>query len=303
MKLLLKFCGSILLGTSIGCVSPPVSQQRSTNSDLLPSSPKENLEDRPKAPDKTGESPQNINNVFIKDDALSFGNYSVEKVNKKVQIEQTSGSSEVSYAVLKRGGKVLAKFDGISSGMGNATEFGLFSFLGNENKQLVVSQTIPRNGRHWIVDLSPDFRVIYDSADYAVGREDLSVLDIDKNGQYEILLEDTAFYGFEKLSMAGAPLPLIIFKYDEKAGKYLPANHLFKEYALENIKSITSENNLAKLLAVTLQYIYAGEEQTGWEFFDKEYKNPDREDIKSRAKAILRKEPVYKFIYGKGGPK
>lgn len=236
-------------------------------------------------------------------DTLSYGDYSVAKLNKKVRIEQAEGLTEVSYAVLKEKGKFLTKFDGVYSGVGNATDFGLFSFLGNKNKQLIVSQTIPRNGRHWIVDLATDFRVIYDSADYAVGREDLSVLDIDKDGEYEVLQENTAFYGFNNFSMAESPLPWIIFKFDKKAGKYLPANHLLKEYALENINvrinDLSAENNLATLLYVTLQYIYAGEEQTGWEFFDKEYKNPDREDVRSRAKAILRKEPVYKFIYRK----
>ncbi|MBA2523314.1 MAG: hypothetical protein H0V25_08275 [Solirubrobacterales bacterium] len=181
----------------------------------------------------------------------------------------------------------------------------MFSFLGGQAKQLVVSQTIPRGGRHWVINLASDFRVVYDSDEYRVGREDLGVLDIDKDGRYEILQEITAFYGFNNFSSAETPLPLIIFKYDEKAGKYLPANHLFQEYALKGIESEIGNLNsdesgyLSKRLDIALQYVFAGKEQEAWAFFDREYKHPDKEAVKSHIKAVLKEHPVYRFIYGK----
>jgi hypothetical protein len=67
----------------------------------------------------------------------------VSKFYKKVKVEETNGLTEVSFAVLKKRGKLLAKFDGMYSGVGNATDFGLFSFLKGEAKQLFVSRRFP----------------------------------------------------------------------------------------------------------------------------------------------------------------
>ena len=294
MKCLLKYSGFILLIFSVNCASSAVPRQSEVSNQPSASIQTE-----------TKDEPKQMNDIYVQADSLSEGDYSVIKLKKKVKIEETPDLTEVSYAVLKRKNKVLVKFDGVYFGLGNATDFGLFSFLGENDRQLVVSQTIPRGGRHWIVDLSPDLRIIYDSADYSVGREDLSIYDIDGDGRFEVLQEDTAFYGFDGFSMAETPLPLVIFRYDEKAGKYLPANHLLKDYALKNIDTqinkFTSGNNhkLSELLDITLRYIYAGEEEKAWMFFESEYKQPDKEAVKSKVKAILKRNAVYKFIYGK----
>lgn len=45
-----------------------------------------------------------------------------------------------------------------------------------------------------------------------------------------------------------------------------------------------------------MQYIHAGEEQEAWAFFDREYKRPDKEEVKSKVKSILKEHPVYRFI-------
>lgn len=286
MRLLIKYSGFILLVFSVSCVSSVVSQQP----EIFDSQPLS-------IPAETKEEPQLISDVFVQEDTLSEGDYSVVKLKKKIKIEDAADLTDVSYAVLKRKGKILAAFDGVYFGSGNATDFGLFPFLGGSARQLVVSQTVPRGGRHWVVELSPEHRVIYDSADYGIGREDLSVLDVNKDGRFEILQEDVAFYGLDGFSMADTPLPLVIFKYDEQARKYLPANHLFKDYALKNI------DTEAKLLDKTLQYIYAGEEQKGWAFFDREYKSANKEELKSKILAILKRNSVYKFIYARSRTK
>jgi hypothetical protein len=293
MNYLLKCSGTILVLMSLSCGSSSAVYQQAPVSRAQPS---------PISPE---EDPKQVSSIFVEADTLSYGGYDVVKLKKKVKLEQTSGLTEVSYALLKRNGKVLEKFDGVYFGAGNATDFGLFSFLGGGAKQLVVSQTIPRGGRHWVVNLSVDFRVVYDSGEYGVGREDLGVLDIDKDGRYEILQELTAFYGFDHFSSAETPLPLVIFKYDEKAGKYLPANDFFQEYALKDIESqiatLASDESeyLSRRLDIALQYVFAGKEKEAWAFFDREYKHPDKEEVKSKVKAVLRDQPVYRFIYPK----
>ncbi len=256
------------------------------------------------------EEPEQIDNIFVNKDSLSYNGYNVVKLKKNVKLEyppemkSKPESVEISYAVLEKKNKVLDTFDGGYFGDGNATDFGLFPFLGKETKQLAVSQTIPRGGRHWVVDLSSEARLIFDSKDYGVGREEFYVIDIDKDGVYEISLPITEFYMFENMSMAETPLPTTIFKYNEKAKKYLLANQIFQNYLLtginDKIKQLNSgdeSNYLSDRLDIVLSYVYAGKEEEAWSFFDKEYKLPNKEEIKSKIKSILKNESVYKYIY------
>ncbi len=256
------------------------------------------------------EEPKQIDSIFVGKDSLTYNGYDVVKLKKKVKLEyppemkSKTESVEVSYAVLKKKNKVLDTFEGVYFGAGNATNFGLFPFLGKETKQLAVSQTIPRGGRHWIVDLSSEARVIFDSTDYGVGREEFNVIDIDKDGIYEISLPLTEFYMFENMSMAETPLPEIVFKYNEKAKKYLPANRIFQNYLLtgieDKIKQLNSRegsNYLSDRLDIVLRYVYAGKEEDAWSFFDREYKSPNKEETKSKIKSVLKNESVYKYIY------
>jgi hypothetical protein len=256
------------------------------------------------------EEPEQIDSIFVDKDSLSYHGYDVVKLKKNLKLEyppemkSKPESVEVSYAVLKKKNKALDTFDGVYFGAGNATNFGLFSFLGKETKQLIVSQTIPRGGRHWVVDLSSEARVIFDSKDYGVGRDEFNVIDIDKDGAFEISLPLTEFYMFENMSISETPLPEIIFKYNEKAKKYLPANRIFQNYLLsgieDKIKQLNSSdesNYLSDRLDIVLRYVYADKEEEAWSFFGKEYKLPNKEEIKSKVKSILKNESVYKYIY------
>lgn len=230
------------------------------------------------------EHPKEIDYVFVEGNSLSYNGYDIVKLSKKAKYNYSSETKstpdliDVSYAVLKKDGRTLTTFEGLHYPLGNETNFGVFSFLGGEKKQLIVSQAIPRGGRHWIIDLSRNARIIFDSGDYAVGREWISVIDIDKDGVQEIYLPVTAFYGFHNLSSAETPLTGIIFKYDVRARRYFPANSTFKDYALRGIdvditglESKSNEKYLSRRLAILLRYIYAGEEQEAWSFFEREY--------------------------------
>ncbi len=258
---------------------------------------------------ETSEEPQQLDDYFVKEESLSFNGYEVVKLNKTVKLEDSAEMKsesfpvEVSYAVLKKKNKILYTFDGVYFGAaGNATDFGLFPFLGKETKQLAVSQTIPRNGRHWIVDLSSEARVIFDSQDYGIGREEFSVIDLDKDGAFEILFPVTAFYLLENSSMAEVPMPNAVFKYDETAKKYLPANRQFPDYLLNGIGDRIEKlrknktGSLSDRIEIVLSYIYAGKEKEGWEFFENEYDSPDKAKIKAKVKSVLKNEKVYQSI-------
>lgn len=200
-----------------------------------------------------------------------------------------------------RNNRRVLKFDGVYFMKGNSTEFGLFDLLGNRSRQFIISQTVPRGGRHWVVSVSPKVRVLFDSWDYGVGREEFYIIDVDKDGVYEIVLPVTAFYEMQdKMCIGEIPLPEIIFKYDPKAGKYLPANHLFLDYTLHDIEGDIARlltegdrNYRSRRLDILLRYIYARKPEEGWDFFEREYQRPDKEEIRARIKLVLKQSPVY----------
>lgn len=251
--------------------------------------------------------PEQVDEFFTERDSLSYKGYQVERLTKSVRIDTGDGETmpaEGSYVVVKRGGRVRAKFDGVYYPAGNAAQFGLFPLLGGDEKQLIVSLTVPRGGRHWIATFSPEFRVIYDSGRSGVGREELGVIDLDGDGAYEISQSVTDFYMFENMTMAETPLPEIIFKYDERARGYVPANQLFPEYVLagieDEVRLLDRERPgygyLSRRLDIALRYVYAGQEDEGWAFFDREYRRPDRAEMKAKIKEVLGRNPAYRYV-------
>jgi len=285
-------CLTVLLVLS-GCEVPSASTQ--SNPSILQPSPSATASD---------EIPEIAENFYVEADSLPYAGFELKKLHKKVKLEYTRDLTEVSYAELRRNGKIVATFDGVYFGAGNATDFGLVSFLGTDEQQFVISQTIPRGGRHWIVSVSPEYRVLFDSHDFNVGREEMVISDIDGDGVREISMALTAFYGFENLSSAETPLPEIIFRYDKRERKYLPANQILQNYSLRGIEQeiaelprLNGESNFSQVLDITLRLIFAGKEQEAWAFFDKEIKMENRNELKTKILTVLMKESVYKFVY------
>lgn len=260
-----------------------------------------------------------IGDVFSDEERLSYNGHVVEKRHKKVRyfyplkIHSPPLFIDVSYAVIKRKGRVLAKFDdNIYFGMGNNVRFGLFSFFGGPTKQIVISQDIFRGGTQWIVSVSPRYRIIFNGPHWGVGREgdDLTIVDLDSDGVYEIKVLTCIFYGFSNLSPAATPLPTIIFKYSRKSRRYLPANFHFADYLLGKVEEQKQKihpigtppdnmNHLGDVMTVVLDYVFAGREREAWTFYDHAYKLPDKNKIKRAIRAELKHSPVYRFIYRK----
>jgi hypothetical protein len=241
----------------------------------------------------TGERPAHF---FVDEEQLSLNGYTIEKRLRKERTDffeepsDTRNWVDISYVVVKKGKRVMAKFDaGLAHPLGNGANFGLFPFLGKKSPQVFISEDVPRGGCQWIVSLTPAFRVIFDGQAFGVGREatDLVAVDLDEDGVYEVIAPITDFYQLQdKLYIAAIPLPDIIFKYEPARQKYVPANELFKDRAA--------------VLSNLLIHIYAGEEKQGWEFYERNYKLSDKAEIKRRVNAILSDQPVYKFIYYRG---
>jgi hypothetical protein len=259
----------------------------------------------PQATPTASAQPQEIlmSDIFNKEESLSYNGFKIAKLESIAKGSENE-QIEFSYAVIKKNGRVLAKFDSFRDGLMNATDIGLFPFLGGKTKQLIISQTLPRTGRHWIVELTPNPKVLFDSGDYEVGREEVWTVDLDGDGVYEIWLYVTTFYNeFDQLSVMLTPLPKMVFRYDKRAGRYLPANHSYRDYLLKdietdisNLPTVVGERYLSSRLNVLLRLLYTGKEKEGWELFDKAYTLPDADRIKAKVNEVLQEAPAYKFI-------
>jgi hypothetical protein len=246
---------------------------------------------------------------------IVYRDYSIETRNRRARVDvpPENGPSlppvKVSYFIVRRGAKTVAKFDGdIYFALGNGAEGGLFPLLNNGSKQLILSQDIFRTGMQWVVDFSKGFRVIFDGKEFNVGREtgDLTISDLDGDRIHEITVPITTFYGFQgwRLSTSETPLPAIIFKYDSRLRKYLPANPLFAHCLLPGIRkdeafarTIDQSKQLGTLMSVVLDYIFIGDEAQGWKFFEETCSLPDKKQIRTDMEKELGNHPVYRYIH------
>ena len=242
-----------------------------------------------------------LSKYFIRQNSLAYKGFVVKKSFRKSN-PKDSPEVEIADLIIQKNGKILLKFDGIYYPLGNDLDFGLFSFLGGDEKQLAISDAIPRGGIHYIVSLFPQPKILFASSNWNVGREEFDVVDVDNDGIFEIILA-AVFDEFEQLPKSDVLMTNIHFRYDKTTEKFLPANHLNRDFVLRGIGEQTMqinrhdrESQFADVLAVTLRYIYAGEEKQAWKFFDKEYNFDDREERKQKIKSILLSDLIYKFV-------
>jgi hypothetical protein len=277
---------------------PPVASQ--------PEQPKENDEKK------------SVYDLFVPktQKSLSYNGYTLTKTSKKVWVkeERTDAPITVPYSVLTRKGKTIKRFE-FSDFSLTSPDFGWLNSSGNQAKHILVGQTEPRSGRFWVISLFPRYRVLFDTNDFGGSRQDIWITDIDKDGTYELKV---VTYGCISIgleyNLLCTPQPEIIFKYDKKTDKYLPANHLLESYALEGIAerigrlkptsekpSITNSKaveecvDFREMTEIFLDFIYAGKENQAWAFFDKFYNLPDRKKVKVSIKKALRKDPIYRY--------
>jgi len=249
-----------------------------------------------------------FSNLFSAADSISYNGYEVVRLHKTIFDNASRMNIPVSYAELRSGGRTVATFEGVYSGAGNETNFGLTSLFGGGAKQLVVSQRIPRNGRHWVVDLSSDGATVFDSREWDLSQEDVCVHDFDDDGVAELSLMIGRFCGIGAMSTVECPMIGVVFKYDPVARKYLPEVLAFarllngiEEDAARIDPSEPGEatgSYLAERLDIFLRYAYGGREDEGWMFFDRSYDLPDKQEIEQKIRAALQREPVYRFVYG-----
>ncbi len=73
-----------------------------------------------------------MSDIFTSEESLSYNGFNIAKIAKRPK----SRPIELSYAVIKKNGRVLAKFDSFHDEFMNATDIGLFPLLGGKTKQM-----------------------------------------------------------------------------------------------------------------------------------------------------------------------
>jgi hypothetical protein len=246
-----------------------------------------------------------IEKLYVQSETLSYRDYQVSRTY--------DSKTEKSWAIVKRNGRVLAKHNaGEGLAEKEATHFGISSLLGKNTKQLIIEQN--SGGAHccnswWIYDLYPEFRLVFRGDDYPIGDDwgASSVIDIDRNGVFELVFSSNWFAYFGGLVFSESPLPKVIFRYNKITGKYYPAGKRYSAYLLkgigEEIKEINNDihnalHPLAPILDVMLRYIYAGEEKLAWPIFEQYYMLKDKKSTRHEIKQRLNTDKIYQSIYG-----
>jgi hypothetical protein len=245
---------------------------------------------------------------FVDHDRLSYRHYEIVKQYKKIRFDDAGDGplwADVSFAQLRQDSKTVKMFDGLYHTTGNSTDFGLFKLLGNNDSQLVVQQIAWRGGENWIFDLSgKNARRVYSGEDWGVGRGEMCVIDLNVDGTMEISEEITAFYDLQdKFAISWIPLTPIVFKYNQRTRRYEPANNEFLEYSLGGVPvedaSVSSSDayEQSRIISTLLDYVFAGQREKGWAFFERNYRGDDKGEMRRRVQSILNKQFVYRFIY------
>ena len=246
-----------------------------------------------------------LNRVCTNSDELKYEDYEVSR--------NYDEKARRSVVTIKKHGKVLAVHrDGQGIARKEASCLGLYPILGGKTKQLVVVQT--SGGAHCcflyrIYDLRPKFRLLFDSEKYPIGDgfDELEFKDLDRDGVHEFTQLDMTFDYWEDMAYVSSPQPEVVFQYNPRIKKFLPANKKFADYLLKdvakhikNLDPSDPSQHWVRSFEITLRYIFAGKEDRGWKFYDKQFglRPGGRDRMKTKIKKALKSDPLYRSIYG-----
>ena len=243
-----------------------------------------------------------LNKICTDGERLEYEGYKVWK--------EYDSKADKSKVTIRKAGRILA-INSDGRGLGDSSCFGLYPVLGGEKKQLITVQT--SGGAHCcfsyrIYDLSPKFRLLFDSGKYPIGDgfDELEFKDIDGDGVQEFTQRDMTFDYWEGLGYVSSPQPNIVFQYDPRIKRFHPANKKFSAYLLRDVASAIRAldpndpaQHWAYGLDITLRYIYAGEEREAWRFYDKAFspKLYEKDEMKAKIKKTLMSDVVYRLLY------
>lgn len=245
-----------------------------------------------------------LGKVFIKGNRLSYIGYEIERSFDTVEKQY--------FVTIKKNDEILVYLK-----LFKDSNIGLFPFLGKGTKHLIIYEDSGGSqccSDYKIYELTTRIKLIFDSKEYKGFTRDISIVDIDGDGKYEIVL--SSFFRLERLSNADNIYPSFILSYNKINGKYDLEPRRFTNYLLRrNEKYINEFTNISMdvsmnenvnkdrytslLLKIMLNYMYAGKETEGWEFYNRTYRFSDKDGTRLEIINNLKEDHVYKAIYGR----
>ncbi len=86
--------------------------------------------------------------ILSEAEALFCRDYKIEKHQKPLIIGGKKFEDGHNYAILKKNGKTVARFDGVYHPAGTEIRFGLISLFGQSAGQMIIEQTAHRDWRY-----------------------------------------------------------------------------------------------------------------------------------------------------------
>ncbi len=235
-------------------------------------------------------------------------------IEKKVELD---GEYESHIMVLKkRSGEEIKRFEW-GSNIAEMNTWRIVDLIKGGNEELIITQY--SGGAHcceynWVYTFDAGLKEVLNSHGYGTLGFMAEPKDLNGDGNQELLFQNLTFSYFYRCCYAASPANSIILEYDPATERYMVQNIKFKEHLIsqkldsieispEFIELKAGDNPddvdpggyyLGSILNEVIPYLYADEEEKGWELFDKTYKLRDKEDIKKLINERLQEDPCYK---------
>jgi hypothetical protein len=166
---------------------------------------------------------------------------------------------------------------------------------------------------NWVYTFDNGLKEVMNSHEYGSLGFMAEPEDLNGDGNFELMFQNLTFSYFYRCCYAASPSNNIVLEYDGTKEEYAVQNRKFKKHLIsmeldsieispEFMELKASDNPdyvdpggyyLGSILNEVIPFLYAGEEEKGWELFDKSYKLRDREDIKELVREKLQEDPCY----------
>lgn len=199
-----------------------------------------------------------------------------------------------------------------------ANVIGVSSLLGPDSKEIYVNANGPGGvccTNYWITDVSAGKPTnIFRSEDFGHFRNVMEIFDAEGDGTYELVHWDSCLRYFMDDCGSCSPEPKVVFKYDRKLRKYLPARSIQQDFVKkgmartktwieEKYQEQTAKKDVSldlhrTVLSYVADLLHIGEEKKAWETFNK-YGNDSDGKVRKEIKRRLASCKFYQALTGK----
>ncbi|MBF8248546.1 MAG: hypothetical protein HW374_1346 [Bacteroidetes bacterium] len=258
------------------------------------------------AENETGPHSQDVS---ILPDSLTYGDYTIVRT---LDLQD----STYGVAIFKNKQRVWRSREGTIRPEDN--EVKLVSLFRDGTKQLYVQHF--SGGAHccWtsiILELSDSVHTLFHSDDYTDLGYQLTMSDLDRDGMMDLHLTIMTFDNFDRLTHAISPFSSAYFTYSLSTRRFILTSRKFSSLVLNKtqehelrVKAMADTTDftqfediggdyLSSVLKVLMDYVFAGQKEQGWKFFDTWYRLADKDEIRHKIQQTFEASNLYQELY------